>query len=141
MSDAAPLDNLELDEHRYRAETEGFIASAALTGGVVLGRGGFVILASTPGVLHVLLGGPREARIRQAMEIESVDRETAERRLQVNDWQREEYIRRAYGVDPLDPANFHLRIDSTAIGLDACVDLIVAAGQARVRQAHPAEHG
>ena len=141
ISDAATRDSLERDEHRYRAETEEFIASAALTGGVVLGRAGFVILASMPGVLHVLLGGPREARIRQGMEIESVDRETAERRLHANDWQREEHIRRAYGVDPLDPDNFHLRIDSTAIGLDTCVDLIVAASQARMRQAHPADHG
>ena len=141
VSDAATLDSLELDERRYRAETEEFIASAALTGGVVLGRAAFVILASMAGVLHVLLGGPREARIRQGMEIESVDRETAERRLHANDWQREEYIRRAYGVDPLDPDNFHLRIDSTAVGLDTCVDLIVAASQARMRQVHSAEQG
>jgi hypothetical protein len=34
-----------------------------------------------------------------------------------------------------------LRINSTAIGLDTCVDLIVATSQARMRQAHPAEHG
>jgi Cytidylate kinase-like family len=65
------LDNLEQEEHRYRAETEEFIAAAAESGGVILGRGGQVILRGRPGVLHVLLGGPREARIRQGMEIEA----------------------------------------------------------------------
>ena len=135
ISDAAPMDTLELDEHRYRAETEEFIAAAAVSGGVVLGRGGFVILGSMPGVLHVLLAGPREARIRQGMALEGVDRKTAERRQQANDRARVEYVGRAYGVNPLDPDNWHLRIDSTAIDLDTCVDLVVTASQARMRQA------
>jgi cytidylate kinase len=142
ISDAAPMDNLEQDEHRYRAETEEFIAAAAsVSGGVILGRGGQVVLRERPGVLHVMLGGPREGRIRQGMEIEGVDRDTAERRQAANDRARIEYVRRSYGVDPLDPDLYHLVIDSPALGLDTCVELIVAASQARMRQAHPAGHG
>ena len=76
ISDAAAVDNPELDDRRYRAETEDFIAAAAESGGVILGRGGQVILGGRPGVLHVLLGGPRETRIRQGMAIEGVDRKT-----------------------------------------------------------------
>jgi cytidylate kinase len=132
------LDNLEQEEHRYRAETEEFIAAAAESGGVILGRGGQVILRGRPGVL---LGGPREARIRQGMEIEGVDRTTVERRQQANDRARAEYVRRSYGVDPLDPNLYHLVLDSPALGLDTCVDLVVAASEARMRQAHPAGHG
>jgi cytidylate kinase len=141
VSDAAVVDNPELDDRRYRAETEEFIAAAAGSGGVILGRGGQVILRGRAGVLHVLLGGPREARIRQGMEIEGVDRKTAERRQRANDRARIEYVRRAYGVDPLDPDLYHLVLDSPALGLDTCVDLIVAASEARMRQAHPATHG
>jgi cytidylate kinase len=89
----------------------------------------------------VLLGGPREARIRQGMEIEGVDRKTAERRQQANDRARIEYVRRSYGVDPLDPDLYHLVLDSPALGLDTCVDLVVAASEARMRQAHPARDG
>jgi cytidylate kinase len=137
ISDATPMDNLELEEHRYRAETEEFIASAAASGGVILGRGGQVVLRDRPGVLHVFLGGPPEARIRQAMEVEGVDRKTAERRQQANDRARVEYVSRNYGVTGLDPDLYHLRIDSTALDLDTVVDLIVAASQARMRQAHP----
>jgi cytidylate kinase len=140
ISDAAVADNLRLDDRRYRAETERFIAAAAESGGVILGRGGQVILRDRPGVLHVLLGGPREARIRQGMEIDGVDRKTAERRQRANDRARIEYVRRSYGVDPLDPDLYHLVLDSPAFGLDTCVELIVAASEARMRQAHPAGH-
>jgi cytidylate kinase len=117
------------------------IAAAAESGGVILGRGGQVILRGRPGVLHVLLGGPPEARIRQGMEIEGVDQKTAERRQQANDRARTEYVRRSYGVDPLDPDLYHLVLDSPALGLDTCVDLVVAASEVRMRQAHPAGHG
>jgi cytidylate kinase len=141
ISDATPMDNLELDEHRYRAETEEFIASASVSGGVILGRGAQVVLRGRPGVLHVFLGGPREARIRQGMEIEGIDRETAERRQEANDRARVEYVRRSYGVTGMDPDLYHLWIDSTALDLDTVVDLIVAACQARLRQAHPVGPG
>jgi cytidylate kinase len=138
ISDAAVMDNLEQEEHRYRAETEEFIVTAAESGGVILGRGGQVVLRERPGVLHVMLGGPREARIRQGMQIEDIDRSTAEQRLAANDRARIEYVRRSYGVDPLDPDLYHLVLNTTALSLDTSVDLIVAASQARMRQAHPA---
>ena len=141
ISDAAVVDNPELDDHRYRAETEDFIAAAAGSGGVILGRGGQVLLRGRPGVLHVLLGGPREARIRQGMEIEDIDRRTAERRQRANDRARIEYVRRSYGVDPLDRDLYHLVLDSPGLGLDTCVDLIVAASAARRRQAPRAGNG
>jgi hypothetical protein len=119
------------EEARYRSETEEFLARASTTGGVLLGRGGMVVLRSVPGVLHVMLGGPREARIEQGMRLEGVDRRTAERRQDANDWARVDYVRRRYGVDPEDPDLFHLRLDSTALDLDACVDVIVAASRSR----------
>ena len=53
----------------------------------------------------------------------------------LEDRARIEYVRRAYGVDGMDPALYHLMLDSTALSLDACVELIVAASQAR-RKAH-----
>jgi cytidylate kinase len=137
ISDATPMDNLELEEHRYRAETEEFIASAAVSGGVILGRGGQVVLRGRPGVLHVFLGGPPEARVRQAMEIEGVDRETAQRRQEAHDRARVQYVSRNYGATGLDPDLYHLWIDSTALDLDTVVDLIVAASESRMRQANP----
>jgi cytidylate kinase len=133
--DGTPIADLQSEEARYRSETEAFLARAATAGGVVLGRGAMVVLRSVPGTLHVMLGGPREGRLRQGMKLEGVDRRTAERRLVATDRARVDYLRRWYGVDPDDPDLFHLRIDSIAIDLDACVDLIVAASRSRARHA------
>ena len=44
-------------------------------------------------------------------------------------------MRRAYGVDGEDPDLYHLILDSTAIGLDACVELIVTAARDRTASA------
>jgi Cytidylate kinase-like family len=129
----SPPDDLDLQERRLRGHFEELLARAGASGGVALGRGGMVVLRAVPLALHVYLGGPREARVRQAMTIEGVDRETAERRQKAEDKVRIGYVRRAYGVDGEDPRWYHLMLDSTALDLDVCVELIVAASDARMR--------
>jgi cytidylate kinase len=128
-------EHLDLDEDRMQAEIEEFLARASASGGVVLGRGGAVVLGSVPGALHVLLTGPRQARVEQAMRIEGVDQKTAEQRLEANDSARREYVRGRYGVDGDDPSLYHLVIDGTAFGVDACADLIATASRMRMRHA------
>jgi len=44
---------------------------------------------------------------------------------------RDAYVRHFYGVDPEDPALYHLTIDSTRLPLEACVEAIAAASRAR----------
>lgn len=99
-------------------------------GGVVLGRAGQVVLKDRPGTLHVRLGGPADRRVAQAMEIEGVDRATAERRLEQTDRAREQYLRQFYGADAKDASLYHLMLDSTAIDVDVCVAVIVQAARA-----------
>jgi hypothetical protein len=60
-----------------------------------------------------------------------VDRATAERHLEQTDRARQAYVHHFYRCDARDPVHYHLVIDSTAIPLDACVDLIVLAAQSR----------
>jgi cytidylate kinase len=128
-------EHLDRDEDRIQAEIEEFLARTSASGGVVLGRGGAVVLGSVPGALHVLLTGPREARVEQAMEIEGIDPETAEQRLETNDRARREYVRGRYGVDGDDPSLYHLVIDGTAFGVEACADLIATASRMRMQYA------
>ena len=125
----------DLQEHRLRGYIEDSMARLSASGGVAIGRGGMVVLAGVPGALHLYLGGPRDARIEQGMALEGIDRKTAERRQQAEDRARVRYLRDAYGVDGGDPSLYHLMIDSTALDLDTCVDLIVTASRARTRQA------
>jgi hypothetical protein len=121
------------DEVRRR-ELEQEVRDFAASGrGVILGRGGAVLLRGNPDALHVLLDGPKEARVAQAMAIEDVDRETAKRRLARIDRFRRAYLEGIYGVDVRDPGLFHLVIDSTAIALGDCVEIIAEAARRRTR--------
>jgi hypothetical protein len=134
---AGSAEHLDVQERNLRVYIEEFLAQSSLTGGVALGRGGMVVLRSVPWALHVHLGGPREARVQQGMALQGIDRRTAERRQEVEDRARIGYVQRAYGVHGEDPSLYHLMLDSTALDLDACVELIVTAAQTRTRDPRP----
>jgi cytidylate kinase len=125
------LEHEVVDENVYRDATEQVIREqAGGEGGVFLGRAAALVLSDTPGALHVRLYGPRAKRVARAVELEGIAREEAEMRLDDNDRAREAYVHHFYGADPNDLRHYHLAIDSTAIGLDRCVDLISTAAAA-----------
>jgi cytidylate kinase len=126
-----PVERMDLDEHRLRAEIDAFLVRASRAGGVVLGRGGAVVLASAPRALHVYLGGRRDERVERVMVSEGVDRRTAARSVDAHDRARRRYVRDAYGVDGDDPGLYHLLLDAAALGPDGCVELIVLASNYR----------
>jgi cytidylate kinase len=131
MSGSPILPEFLGDDGAFRVETERILHRSAEAGAVILGRGGAAVLAAVPHVMHVRLDGPREARLDQAMRLEQIDREEAERRMSRADLSREAYVRHWYHVDPADPRLYHLMINSTSFSLEACVDLIVRAGELR----------
>jgi cytidylate kinase len=116
------------DARRREIEAE-LRALQATGGGVVLGRAAAVLLRDDPQVLRVLLTGPPERRVEQAMAIEGIDRATAKRRLVCTDRARLAYHQTLYCVDPRSPELYHLVIDSTRSPLEKVVDLLVAAVQ------------
>lgn len=119
-------------EDAYRHATEHVVREHAAGGRtIILGRAGAVLLKDHPEALHVRLDGPREARLAQAMRLEGVDRETALRHMEQTDSAREAYVRQFYRVDPRDCELYHLVLDSTALGLGCCVEIIVSAARAR----------
>jgi cytidylate kinase len=121
-----------LEEDAYVQATEATVKAHADAGdAVILGRSGALILKDHPHALHVRLDGPKERRIAQAVKLLGVDRETAERQLAETDRAREAYAQHFYRADVRDPALYHLVIDTTAIGLDAALELIVRAAAAR----------
>jgi cytidylate kinase len=135
---AIPVESVEDED--YRRATEHVLRDCAGTpdGAVILGRAGAIVLREHPGALHVRLDGPVEARIRQGMAVEGVDRETAERHIDETDKARRAYVNHFYRCDPREASLYHLVIDSTAIPLGACAELIVGAARARERGATPA---
>jgi cytidylate kinase len=125
-----------LDERSFLRATEDVIRERCSEGsGVILGRAAAVVLRDRPGALHVRLDGPPERRLAQAMALDGSDRETAERRMRETDRAREAYVQQFYGVDARDAGLYHLVLDSTALALDACVELIALAAAARAEHA------
>ena len=124
-----------LADRDFREKAEQVIFERAESGqAVILGRAGAVVLRDDPRALHVRLDGPAEARLRQAMRIQGVERSVAERRMKETDRARHAYVRQFHHADARNPALYHLLIDSTMIDLTACVEIIALAAESRARQ-------
>jgi cytidylate kinase len=116
------------DEEQVRADIETSIRTVAETsGGVLLGRGATIVLADLPGAFHVRLDGPPDRRVRQAMTVSGLDEAETRKRQQEIDRARTAYLQRFYDTDGSDARLYHLVIDSTALTLATCEDLIVTA--------------
>src|SRR5690625_2946938 len=137
-----------LFDQEFVERTEDAIRGVADTGGVILGRAAACVLADYPGAVHVRLDGPPERRLAQAASLREQapgpgfaadaagagegDEAGAERRwhpptmrdLRDNDRARSAYVRRFYRVDPASPALYHVALDTTAVALETCVDVI-----------------
>jgi cytidylate kinase len=111
----------------FRLATEAVLRRYAATGGVILGRAAAAFLSDVAGALHVRLDGPRTRRIELAARRQGLDEASAAREQRVADLARETYVRHWYGVDPRDPSLYHLVIDSTVLGPEACVELVARA--------------
>ena len=98
-------------------------------GAVILGRAAAVVLGKDRG-FHVRLDGPAERRIVQGAAVEDISEEKARERLRAADKARTAYVRRLYRTDPADASLYHLVIDSTAMPLDAVIELILTAARA-----------
>jgi cytidylate kinase len=120
---ALPVSEAEL----FREQAENIIRAALPAGAVVLGRAGAAALRSEPDVLRVRLFGAKAARVKRAARLEGVDEHVAGKRLDEVDRARAHYVKRLYNCDIDDPALYHVQLDTVALNLDACADMIVTA--------------
>jgi hypothetical protein len=123
--------DVPLDHDFCRATEEVLLAQAATGDGVILGRAATMVLRDRPQVLRARLDGPAERRAAQAAELAGMELADAQRALEQLDRGHADYTRRFYGADIRDPALYDIVLDSTAVGLDACVDLLEVAARAR----------
>lgn len=121
------------DDEAIRAATEDVLRQHAASdqGAVILGRAAAIVLRDAPGALHVRLDGPQDARLRQAGRLRGIDETTAAAQMRATDTARETYVRHWYRVDPRDSGLYHLVLDSTALDLDGCVELLAQALELR----------
>ena len=107
---------------------------------LVVGRGGQVVLAGEPGVLHVRVIAPRPMRLQLVQERCHVTLEAAAARIDASDKARAAYLRRYYGVR-WDAANLYtLVLNMAQLSVEAATDVICLAA-IRVAGDEPATNG
>jgi cytidylate kinase len=118
----------------FRRATEEVLLRQADTGeGVILGRAAVIVLRGRPGVLRVRLDGPPDQRAAQAARLGEISIEEADEGRRRVDRAQAAYWARFYGAEISDPALYHLMVDSTAIELDACVELLAVAARTQAQ--------
>lgn len=123
-----PIDpGLADDAAEFREHTERILRERLAGGCVILGRAGAAAFIREPQVLRVRLFGPKQDRIRQGAVVEGISEDEARNRQPETDKAREHYMRRLYHADQDDPALYHLQLDSTAISLESCAQIVVEA--------------
>ena len=116
-------------------ENTRFVQEAGANGVVLLGRNGALILGDTPTALHVQVDAPVEVRIVRAAREAGIDEAQAARRQRNEDRIRAEMSQRFYYWNPMDIDRYDLVVNTGVLDLDTCVDVIVAAYQAKVTRA------
>jgi len=123
-----PFDAEQLGVAPEVAKTEVAIRALADGGGaVILGRAAVFVLKERSDVFHVRLDGDVEARRHAAMQHDHLDYKAAAKMQQDTDHARGAYVAHFYprAGDWNDPRHYHMVLDSTALSVDACVDVIV----------------
>jgi cytidylate kinase len=110
--------------------TELVVEEVAAEGRVVLvGRAAPAVLARERAAIHVKVVAPRDWRIRVIAQRLGVPLEEAANLTDETDRNRSRYHRQHYQRDWADPANYHLVLNTAALGLDGAAEVVV--GRAR----------
>ena len=94
---------------------------------VILGRGANVILADTPGVIHVGLLAPIEVRMKTMIEREHLDPDEAEVFVEELEQARLAFFRKFFQKDPYDPSLYHMMLNMGMMQPQTAAEVIVHA--------------
>jgi cytidylate kinase len=107
--------------------TQELIREAARTGSaVIVGRGAAYLLRDHPRALHVFLRGSERDRVRALRDGFELGEDEARRRIKHMDANRRAYVRQVYNHDWLDPAHYHVVLDTGRLGYERSTAAIVA---------------
>ncbi len=98
--------------------------AAAEEPAVIVGHGAQCILRGAADTFHVLLHAPVAARVARVRAHFGVDERRALERVRRSDADRRAYIREHFGADWLDPALYHLSVDTARFGVEGTAELI-----------------
>lgn len=94
---------------------------------VIIGRGANIILAGTPGVMHVGLMAPLEVRVQTLMQREHMERDEAEVYVDELERARVAYFQKFFKVSPNDPTLYHFMLNMDKMEPKAAADVVAHA--------------
>ncbi|PKB78606.1 MAG: hypothetical protein BZY88_17740 [SAR202 cluster bacterium Io17-Chloro-G9] len=94
---------------------------------VIIGRGANVILANTPGVMHVGLVAPVELRVETMMQREHLDRDEARVYVRELDEAWHIYFRKFFNASPTEASLYHMILNMEKIQASTAAEVIVHA--------------
>jgi cytidylate kinase len=97
-----------------------------------VGRGGQVVLADKPGVLHVRIVAPLEERVARLQAREQLTPPQARHWIAERDSASAEYLRVFFHTDVEDPTLYHLVLNTGKFSIERCVAYIGAAAESLV---------
>lgn len=103
--------------------------AAARSSVVIVGRGAQMMLGSRSDVFGVFCYGPLEALTRVCMQRDNLDHAHAEKRVQQVNQERTAWVKANWGRDWRGIENYHLCVNTDALGIDGAVDTVVRAAQ------------
>jgi CMP/dCMP kinase len=132
MLPPVPTGPMETTEERIVAVTRRVIEEAVQTGpAVFVGRGAQCLLAEREDALHVFCYAPRIALRKYAVDTFKVGPDEADRMINDQNKQREQYVRRHWNRHWLAQENYHLCVNTAWLGLDEAARLVVDAARSQ----------
>ena len=132
MLPPVPTGPMETTEERIVAVTRRVIEEAVQTGpAVFVGRGAQCLLAEREDALHVFCYAPRIALRKYAVDTFKVGPDEADKMINDQNKQREQYVRRHWNRNWLAQENYHLCVNTAWLGLDEAARLVVDAARSQ----------
>jgi hypothetical protein len=123
-----PSPSQNVDDKAFIEATTSVIRDLARAGDVVLiGRGSNMILADTPGVIHIGLVAPLDVRANNLMRREHLSREEAEAYGEELEQARVIFYRKFFKVSPYDPALYHAVLNMGMLQQKTAAEIITHA--------------
>ena len=94
---------------------------------VIIGRGANIILADTPGVMHVGLMAPMDVRVETMVQREHLDRDEAQVYVEELERAREAYFRKFFKANPNEPSLYHIMLNMGKMEPKTAAEVIVHA--------------
>lgn len=91
---------------------------------IIVGLGSQVMFGDNPKAVNIRIVASDEVRTRRLMQCYKLDRQEAEKFLELSDRKHRRYISTLYGKDWSDPLLYHLTINTDNVGIEEAVELI-----------------